>query len=100
MQNYDVVLDKRAEKALTKLPARVQSDLVLAIDGLASEPRPHGLKTLDAKKKVYRIRAGSYRVVYQIQDARLVVLVVRVGDRKEIYKRLNKLLKATPPPAD
>jgi len=98
--SYRIAITRAAAKQVKALPKSARQRVRAAVEALADEPRPHGLKTLDSKKKVYRVRAGSYRVVYQIQDARLVVLVVRVGDRKEVYKRLTELLKATPPPED
>lgn len=61
------------------------------IDDLAVEPRPSGVKKLT--KDYYRIRVGDYRVVYEIKDEILTILVLKIGDRKEIYKQINKLLK-------
>jgi mRNA interferase RelE/StbE len=59
---------------------------------LEEDPRPHGAETLESKEKLYRIRVGpgkNYRAIYQIRDDILVVLVVKVGDRKEVYRRLK-----------
>jgi mRNA interferase RelE/StbE len=58
---------------------------------LEENPRPQGVEKLEAKENLYRMRVGpgkNYRVIYQIQDRRLCVLVIRVGDRKEIYRRM------------
>lgn len=98
MPRYEIAIERNAIKSLRKAPPRIRKAVEQAIDGLADEPRPHGIRTLDAGKKLYRLRVGSYRIVYQVQDARLVVLVVRVGDRKEVYRRLDALVKRTPPP--
>jgi len=56
------------------------------MDGLAKEPRPKGVNRLTGAADLYRIRVGDYRVVYQIQDNRLIVLVVRIGHRKDVYR--------------
>ena len=56
------------------------------MDGLAKEPRPKGVKKLSGADDLYRIRVGDYRVVYQIRDDRLIVLVVRIGHRKDVYR--------------
>ena len=91
-------IERSAAKALRKLPAHIRSRIVSAIDALAEEPRPHGVKALDAATKLYRVRVGAYRIVYQIQDAALIIVIVRVGDRKEVYRRIDDLIKRTPPP--
>lgn len=59
---------------------------------LEENPRPHGVEKLATKEKLYRIYVGpgkSYRAIYQVRDEVLLVLVVRVGDRKEVYRRLG-----------
>lgn len=56
------------------------------MDALAGDPRPKGVKKLFGLDDLYRIRVGEYRVVYQIQDNRLIVLVVRIGHRKDVYR--------------
>jgi mRNA interferase RelE/StbE len=58
---------------------------------LEEDPRPHGVEKLETKEKLYRVYVGpgkSFRVIYQIHDKRLLILVVRVGDRKEVYRHL------------
>ncbi len=57
-----------------------------AIDGLAIDPRPSGVVKLSGEENLYRVRAGDYRIVYSIQDAALLVLIVKVGDRKDVYR--------------
>ncbi len=57
------------------------------IDGLAHDPRPHGSEDLKGKLALYRkLRVGNYRIVYEIDDGAVSVLVVRVGDRKDVYR--------------
>ena len=58
-----------------------------AISGLGEEPRPQGARKLQGVEDLYRIRVGDYRVIYQIQDKALVVLVVKIGHRGEVYGR-------------
>ena len=57
------------------------------IDRLAVEPRPRGVVKLVGTANGYRVRVGDYRIVYEVHDDRLVVVVIRVGDRREIYRR-------------
>ncbi|MEL6443664.1 MAG: type II toxin-antitoxin system RelE/ParE family toxin [Bacteroidota bacterium] len=100
MSDYSVSVKRSAAKTLKKLPMPYRKRLKAAIDALAEEPRPHGHKVLDTGKQTYRIRIGPYRLVYQIQDARLTILVVKIADRKEVYQRLNELLRRIDPPSE
>jgi len=68
------------------LPRAVQIRLKKKIDLLSANPHLHGSKKLDEKYDFYRIRIGDYRVVYQIQDKALLILIVKVGHRRDIYR--------------
>jgi len=62
------------------------------IEKLADDPRPHGVEKLEAKEKLYRLNVGpgkDYRVLYQIQDGILLIVVVKVGDGKDVYRRVK-----------
>ena len=84
---YVVELSNRAEKDLAALPARTQTRIVTALRRLALDPyRAPGVRKL-AGTSDYRLRVGDYRVLYEIQDDRLVVLVVRVAHRRDAYRR-------------
>lgn len=85
MANYTVQLTKRAEKQLDKLDDHIAMPILDAIGNLAENPRPHGYKKLKGRD-AYRIRIGSYRVIYEIFDCTLVIDVVDVGNRKNIYR--------------
>ncbi len=56
------------------------------IDGLARDPRPRGVKKLAGEEELYRLRVGDYRIIYQVRDRVLVVLVVNVGHRRDVYR--------------
>jgi mRNA interferase RelE/StbE len=85
---YTVYVAPSAHRSLRKLPDAVQRRIVSAIEALADEPRPHGAKKLAGQTdNLWRIRVGDYRIVYQIQDERLTVLVLRVGHRSDIYRK-------------
>jgi len=83
---YRVELLPRAEKQLRGLPSPVQVRITLAVRELADNPRPPGCGKLAGTDDLWRIRVGDYRVIYQIQNAVLLVLVVRIGHRRDIYK--------------
>jgi mRNA interferase RelE/StbE len=68
------------------LPRAVQATLQPEIDGLASEPRPHGVEKMSGEENAYRVRVGDYRIIYEIHDAFLIVVVIRGGHRREVYR--------------
>ena len=85
---YTVLIHPSAVKNLARIPRRDQLRIRTAIDSLARAPRPQGVVKLAGIDDLYRIRVGDYRVVYQIQDRRLVVLDIRIAHRREVYRRL------------
>lgn len=77
---------RSAQRALRRLPSEIQNRLVVKIDELATEPRPPSATNVVGAADTYRIRVGDYRVVYEVQDTVLVVLVIRVGHRRDVYR--------------
>ncbi|MBA2322667.1 MAG: type II toxin-antitoxin system RelE/ParE family toxin [Pseudonocardiales bacterium] len=88
MPPYRIEVLPAASKTLRKLDPPVARRIRPAIDRLAINPRPPGTKALTGKPGLLRIRVGDYRIVYQVQDTRLVVLVISVDHRREVYERL------------
>jgi len=82
---YRVEIQRRALKEIAKLDAKMRQRIGEAIDELATDPRPPGCKKL-VGREAWRIRVGSYRVLYDIEDDVLVVRVVRVAHRREVYE--------------
>jgi mRNA interferase RelE/StbE len=84
---YTVQLKPAAERDLKKIKDRtVLRRVVGAIDGLATNPRPPKVKALQGDSSILRIRVGDYRILYTIEDAVLLVLVARIGHRREVYR--------------
>lgn len=83
---YTIGIDRQALKYLSKLPANFRTQIKRKIDSLADNPRPHGYKELKGAKGYFRVRSGDYRIIYKIADDVLLVTVLEVGDRREIYK--------------
>jgi mRNA interferase RelE/StbE len=84
---YRVKLSRKAEKFLVALRDKeLQQRLVGAIRGLEAAPRSAGCVKLTGSTDLFRLRVGDYRIVYQIQDNVLVVLVIEIGHRREIYR--------------
>ncbi|HEY5327463.1 MAG TPA: type II toxin-antitoxin system RelE/ParE family toxin [Mucilaginibacter sp.] len=85
MPEYTAILSKKAQKQLDKLSDAVAGPILEAIGGLEKDPRPQGYKKLTGRSG-YRIRAGNYRIIYDIFDKQLTVNVIAIGDRKDIYQ--------------
>ena len=84
MPKYTVVLTKTARKQLDKLSDQIAAPLLNAISNLSDNPRPAGCKKLKGRS-AFRIRQGNYRIIYDVLDRILVVDVIAVGHRKDIY---------------
>ncbi|QIR35622.1 type II toxin-antitoxin system RelE/ParE family toxin [Tolypothrix sp. PCC 7910] len=83
---YEVKFTKGARKAFMKLSPELQDRIQIKIDGLAIEPRPNRVKKLNGTDNSYRIRVGDYRIIYEIYDDVLLVNVVEMGHRRNVYK--------------
>ena len=84
MAKYNVAISKTAEKQLDKLSDNVANPILNTIATLADNPRPHGYKKLKGRQG-FRIRLGDYRIIYDIQDKSLIVEIIAVGNRRDIY---------------
>lgn len=82
---YAVLIERYAQKQIMKLDKKIIPVIKTAIASLADNPRPYGYKKLKGED-AYRIRVGDYRIIYEINDGKIVVTVVSVGPRKDIYK--------------
>jgi mRNA interferase RelE/StbE len=83
---YSVEFSKGARKQFIKLPIDVQKRIQTKINDLAIEPRPNRVKKLEGDDNSYRIRVGEYRVVYEREDDVLIVTIIKVKHRSEVYK--------------
>ena len=87
---YTIKMHPDARDDLAALPRRVQRQIDKKLLSPAKNPRPTQAEPLKGKKNknLWRVRSGDYRIIYEIRESVLVVLVVRIGNRKEIYRRL------------
>jgi mRNA interferase RelE/StbE len=85
MAKYSIQISKTAQKELDKLSDKLAEPILHAIADLAFDPRPHGYKKLKGLNG-YRIRSGDYRIIYEIKDSLLIVKVINVGHRKDVYE--------------
>ena len=87
MGSYKIEWKKSAIRELKALPVEVVSRISKAVGELSTDPYPHGVKKLSGSEHTFRIRLGSYRVVYTVTKAASVVEIVRIGHRKDVYDR-------------
>lgn len=85
MASYSLRIKRSAAKELEAVPLKDRRRIVTRIEGLRTEPRPPGCEKLSGDDK-YCIRQGNYRILYEIRDQVLTVTVVRVGDRRDVYR--------------
>ena len=85
---YTVTLRDSARRQLHALPREMQQRILAKIEALDAHPRPPGAIKLAGQENLYRIRVGNYRVIYEIHDLKLVVLVVVVAHRRDSYRGL------------
>ncbi len=83
---YQVEIGRTAQHQIGALPAGTAQRIRAAIGGLADEPRPSGVKKLQGEPVLWSIRVGSFRVVYSIDDAARTVTIVKVADRRDVYR--------------
>jgi mRNA interferase RelE/StbE len=86
MASYRIDVSATAERQIRKLPRNEQLRVLRVIQGLSIDPRPPGCRKLSGFDDVFRVRIGRYRVLYAIEDRRLVIIVLKVGDRKDVYR--------------
>ena len=83
---YRIIIEKTARKEIQKINPADQNTIIQAIKKLADDPRPIGCKKLKGLT-AWRVRAGDYRIIYEIQDNMLIVTVITVGHRRDVNKK-------------
>lgn len=89
MAAYKIYFRQSVLKDLAKIPKRELQRIIKRIENLASDPRPRGCEKISGQDR-FRIRQGSYRIIYSIQDDELTIWVVKIGHRRDIYHKLEK----------
>lgn len=85
MASYNLEIKRSAAKELGQLPPKDRGRIVARIQLLAQDPRPQGAEKLSGQER-YRIRQGDYRILYEIEDDILRVMVVKIGHRRDVYR--------------
>ena len=87
MASYRISWKRSAQKELRKLPQQEIQRILRAVEALVGDPYPSGVRKLVGSEQSYRIRIGDYRVVYSIAAAKLIIEIVRVRHRKDVYEK-------------
>ena len=88
---YNVFYSKIARRFLLRLPKHIKDKIVEGVEKIAQDPRgAPGVRPLKGAKNRYRLRVGEYRVVYDIEDSVKILWIIRIGHRKEVYRRLHE----------
>jgi len=85
---YSVVVQPSAAKFIAGQTKRIQRQLIRRIRSLAENPIPKGSKKLH--DNIYRVRAGDYRIIYQVRKKQLLVLVAKIGNRRDVYRNIRR----------
>jgi mRNA interferase RelE/StbE len=85
---YSIIIERNALKSLAAIPGKDATKIVNAINELAENARPNGVKKLKGYDGLYRIKIGNYRIIYEINDGELSIIVVEIGHRKDVYRDL------------
>ena len=86
MASYRIEIKRSAAKELAALPKQDRSRIIARIRALAREPRPVGCEKLSGQER-YRIRQGDYRIPYEVHDLVLIVMMVKIGHRRDVYRK-------------
>ena len=85
MASYSLEIKRSAAKELAQLPAKDRGRVIGRIQALADDPRPSGAEKLSGQER-YRVRQGDYRILYEIKDDILRIMVVKIGHRRDVYR--------------
>ncbi len=83
---YEVEITPAAKRQIKKLTKSIQQLIVKRLEELVENPRPPGVLKMEGEENLYRVRVGDYRIIYQVQDRMLLIVVVKVGHRGNVYR--------------
>ncbi|MBT3422400.1 MAG: type II toxin-antitoxin system RelE/ParE family toxin [Bacteroidetes bacterium] len=84
---YSIFIKVKAKKELLKLNQKDRNRIIVLIDSLKNNPRPTSCLKLQGDNSVYRLRSGVFRILYLIEDDKLIIEVIKIGHRKQIYRK-------------
>lgn len=88
MANYKIEISSTAEKTLRKIPKKDLGKVIETIQILSINPYPPGCRKLSGEDGVYRVRQGNYRIIYEVDDQKITIFVLKIGHRSDVYKKI------------
>ncbi len=88
MASFSVILKPSVEKDLRRLPKKMTANVIARIENLQDEPFPHGVTKLEGSERLYRVRVGDYRIVYEVDIDTKQIIIQYVRHRREVYRNL------------
>jgi len=85
-KEYSVIINSNVAKQMQKIPSKTQEKIKLAIRNLANNPKPPNCKKLQGFDHTWRVRVGDYRIIYEIYDNKVQVIVIKVKHRRDVYR--------------
>ena len=85
MASFEIIVRQSVAKDLRQIPKKDVARILKRIEALRTEPRPLGVEKLSGQEK-YRIRQGVYRILYEIKNKELIIVVVKIGHRRDVYR--------------
>ena len=89
MARYEIEISRTAERQMRRLPRADQTHVARTMLALADDPFPRGVRKLAGYDDVFRVRTGRYRILYSVSDRALVIVVLKVGHRKDVYREIQ-----------
>ena len=89
MARYEIEISRTAERQMRRLPRADQARVARTMLVLANDPFPRGVRKLAGYDDVFRVRTGRYRILYSVSDRALVIVVLKVGHRKDVYREIQ-----------
>ncbi|MGH7929114.1 MAG: type II toxin-antitoxin system RelE family toxin [Candidatus Binatia bacterium] len=86
---YRIAFTPRAQRDFKALDGSVRGRIARRIDSLAENPYPQGIKKIEDEDELYRMRVGDYRILYQVKGRVLLALIIGMGHRRDIYRRIG-----------
>ncbi len=86
-KHWEIIVHRKAEKTIKRLRGEMLERMRKAISALAEEPRPSGYKKMTGHKELYRIRVGQWRIIYKIEDEKLIILILTIAPRGSVYRK-------------
>lgn len=88
MDSYKIEWKHSAKKELKRMPKATISKILTAVESLSENPFPRGIRKIIGTENIFRMRIGDYRIVYFVESNKLIIQIIKVGHRRDIYKKL------------